>query len=417
MMNETPRLAILHAASRQDRTVRLYGLTVLERTLHALHRSGVGTVWVHPDALAAAEELIRRESMSMTCRAVGPDLPADLRSHPGHLVLLPVPVLLDPAVLSDAFRSADQAGKDAPLQIAPNAELTLVPTGRKNDLPDILSWPGGRQTEADATENRLATWPAVELNPAGRLLMAVPTEADLDPAREALVRSLTKPTDGWVSRHLNRPLSTRISRLLAHTSVTPNQFTLLTGLVGLATGVFAAQGGYWNFLAAGTLFHLTSVLDGVDGELARLKFKYSPKGQWLDTVVDNLSYVAALMGILVGIFRTGVTLPVKVAGILALVFVVAALGSLYLYLLRFKSGGTLLNVKYGFQEGNSRFDRTMQVLAAFGKRDLFALLFFLLGVAGQLPMALGYVAVMAAFVFGFSIQAHRLAAKAAKRNA
>jgi hypothetical protein len=32
-------------------------------------------------------------------------------------------------------------------------------------------------------------------------------------------------------------------------------------------------------------------------------------------------------------------------------------------------------------------------------------------------MALGYVAVMAAFVFGFSIQAHRLAAKAAKRNA
>ncbi len=415
MKNETPRLALLRSVSRHQATERLYGLTVLERTVHALHRSGVESVWLPPEFLPAVEVLVRRENLPIACRPLGPAAPAEIRDRPGHLVLLECPLLIDPAILSEVFRSLPENGVSA-IRLPAAASVWGVPESHKDDLPEAALLPAGADVQPDAEAWQVAGLPAQELQPAGRLLLPVATAEDIPAARKALIRSLTKPTDGWVSRHLNRPLSTRISRLLAHTPVTPNQFTLLTGLVGLATGFFAAQGGYWNFLVAGTLFHLTSVLDGVDGELARLKFRYSPRGQWLDTVVDNLSYVAALLGILVGIFRTEVTVPVKVAGILALVFVVAALASLYLYLLRFKSGGTLLNVKYGFQEGNTRFDRIMQVLAAFGKRDLFALLFFLMALVGQLPMALGYVAVMAAFVFAFSIQAHRMAAGAARRK-
>jgi phosphatidylglycerophosphate synthase len=228
----------------------------------------------------------------------------------------------------------------------------------------------------------------------------------------ALIRSLIKPTDGWVSRNLNRPISTSISRVLAHTAITPNQFTIVTGLIGLSTAWFFAAGGYWNYLIGGALFHLTSVLDGVDGELARLKFKSSPFGQWLDTLVDNLSYLAALGGIITGIYLHGATDLVKWAGLLSVVFALLALGSLYFYLLRFKSGGTLLNVKYSFQEGNSTFDKILQVAGAFGKRDLFALIFFILGIFGKMTWALVYIAIMAFMVFVFSIQAHIAAAKA-----
>ena len=127
--------------------------------------------------------------------------------------------------------------------------------------------------------------------------------------------------------------------------------------------------------------------------------------------MDNLSYVAGLAGIVIGIYRTGATDAVKISAGLAVVFVALALGSLYLYLLRFKSGGTLLNVKYSFQDGDGWFDKVMQVAAAFGKRDLFALIFFILAIVGQLPMAVGYVAIMAFFVFAFSVQAHVKAAR------
>ena len=180
----------------------------------------------------------------------------------------------------------------------------------------------------------------------------------------------------------------------------------MSGIYWKSLDDFLAMGGYWNYLIGGFLFHFTSVLDGVDGELARLKFKSSPFGQWLDTLVDNLSYLAGLGGMIVGLAIHGASAPVKIAGILAVVFVVLALGSLYFYLLRFKAGGTLLNVKYGFQDGDGWFSKIMQYAAAFGKRDLFALLFFGLAIIGQLPMALGYIAIMAFFVFAFSVQAH-----------
>ena len=47
-------------------------------------------------------------------------------------------------------------------------------------------------------------------------------------AEKTLLRRLRKPTDGWVSRYLNRSISTRLSRWLVRTPITPNQMTLIT---------------------------------------------------------------------------------------------------------------------------------------------------------------------------------------------
>jgi 1L-myo-inositol 1-phosphate cytidylyltransferase / CDP-L-myo-inositol myo-inositolphosphotransferase len=242
----------------------------------------------------------------------------------------------------------------------------------------------------------------------------VKNKDDLGKVKKALIGGLIKPTDGWVSRNLNRPISTRISRLLAPTSITPNQFTLFTGLIGLLTGIFMAMGGYFNYLIGATLFQATSVLDGVDGELARLKFQSSPYGQWLDTLVDNLSYVAGLAGIIIGICRTGAPEFVIIAGIVAILFTALTFLSMYLYLLRFNRGGSLLNIKYNFEEGNGWFDKVMRVVAIFGRRDLFALIFFGLGIIGQMPLALVYVCVMTIFAFVFLFPAHLQAAKEKK---
>lgn len=314
------------------------------------------------------------------------------------------PLVIDPKCVQLLF---EKSGQSETILMNKSSEIGWYPAAALKAAAKA-TWPNFAQTIALAHQQVLKN-EVVDFQ--GLICATVHNEQEKKAVMKALIRSLTKPTDGWVSRNFNRPISTLFSRVLAHTGITPNQFTIVTGLIGLSTAWFLAKGGYWNYLIGGALFHFTSVLDGVDGELARLKFKSSPFGQWLDTVVDNTSYLAALGGIITGLFLNGAPQYVIYAGILSVIFAVAALGSLYFYLLRFKSGGTLLNVKYGFQDGNSTFDKIFQVAAAFGKRDLFALIFFILGIFGVMQWALIYIAIMAFMVFVFSIQAHISASK------
>ncbi|MGH2608916.1 MAG: CDP-alcohol phosphatidyltransferase family protein, partial [Tepidiformaceae bacterium] len=74
--------------------------------------------------------------------------------------------------------------------------------------------------------------------------------------------------DGIVSRYLNRPLSRPVARALKGTPLTPNVLTAFTLLLACATGAMIAMGWY---IAGGILIQVVSVVDGVDGELARLK--------------------------------------------------------------------------------------------------------------------------------------------------
>ncbi|HLZ69810.1 MAG TPA: CDP-alcohol phosphatidyltransferase family protein [Dehalococcoidia bacterium] len=99
--------------------------------------------------------------------------------------------------------------------------------------------------------------------------------------------------DGLVSRWLNRPLSRPTARLLAHTSVTPNQITLLSALIAGVAGLLLAAGhNVWGGIA----IHISSVVDGVDGDLARLSGRSSRFGAVLDAVLDRYADAAIFGG-------------------------------------------------------------------------------------------------------------------------
>ncbi len=379
---------------------KIYGLTLLERSLHGLERGGVGRVYLPTEV----KGILGKKADWKLDIEYSDDYRNELSTVGNGALVLTEPLVIEPKCVQQLL---EQRSLSETILITQSGEIGWYP---KTALEAVAKnqWPNFSQITTLAHQHVLVT---KNLDFQGLVCSVVRNGAEKKTVEKALIRSLTKPTDGWVSRNFNRPISTLFSRVLAHTSITPNQFTIVTGLIGLSTAWFLAKGGYWNYLIGGALFHFTSVLDGVDGELARLKFKSSPFGQWLDTVVDNTSYLAALGGIITGLFLNGAPQYVIYAGILSVVFAVLALGSLYFYLLRFKSGGTLLNVKYGFQDGNSTFDKIVQVAAAFGKRDLFALIFFILGIFGVMQWALVYIAIMAFMVFVFSIQAHISASK------
>ncbi len=148
------------------------------------------------------------------------------------------------------------------------------------------------------------------------LWQRIDTEEDLRSAERKLDRWLVKPTDGIYAR-LNRRISIPISRQLIKFPITANMVTLFTLGVGIASAAFFAFGGYWNTLVGAFLCLWASILDGCDGEVARLKLQESPFGCWLETACDYLFYLFLFVGMTVGLWRnSGARMYVLYGGML-----------------------------------------------------------------------------------------------------
>ena len=132
----------------------------------------------------------------------------------------------------------------------------------------------------------------------GRFVLA--GTQDFRQAEDWLLHGLIKKTEGFMSRHVERPVSLAISRRLASSSITPNAMTLFSVGVGLLGAPFFLSSMPTYQLTGALLFLLHSILDGCDGELARLKFQESRWGGILDFWGDNVVHVAVFMCMSIG---------------------------------------------------------------------------------------------------------------------
>jgi phosphatidylglycerophosphate synthase len=112
-------------------------------------------------------------------------------------------------------------------------------------------------------------------------------------------------TDGYLATLLDRPLSRRLTRWLLPWPVTPNQITVASIAVGLVGAVGLASVSYLGQLGGVLLLLASSVLDGVDGEVARARFEQSAAGARLDLVGDYVIHLATFAGLGVGLARQG----------------------------------------------------------------------------------------------------------------
>jgi CDP-L-myo-inositol myo-inositolphosphotransferase len=100
--------------------------------------------------------------------------------------------------------------------------------------------------------------------------------------------------DGYVSRYINRRISDPIAKLLARTRITPNQISWAA--FGLAVLSFLSFIYNWN-ITGGLLAQLSSIIDGVDGSLARLKGMSSAFGGFLDSILDRYADILIMLGL------------------------------------------------------------------------------------------------------------------------
>ena len=84
-------------------------------------------------------------------------------------------------------------------------------------------------------------------------------------------------------------------RGLAAIGARPNHLTLLGALIAVSSGFLASQG---YLLAAGLVFLAGSLMDGLDGALARHTNSVSSFGAYLDSVLDRVGESAILIGLI-----------------------------------------------------------------------------------------------------------------------
>jgi phosphatidylglycerophosphate synthase len=126
-------------------------------------------------------------------------------------------------------------------------------------------------------------------------------EAELRLAKTVRVESLE--TDAILARIFDRRLSWRLSYRLARTQVMPNHVTLANTALGFFCAAMLATTSYWARLLGAALFLVSVTLDGVDGELARLRMVESDAGKKLDVLTDNIVHVAIFIGLMTGCYR------------------------------------------------------------------------------------------------------------------
>ena len=114
--------------------------------------------------------------------------------------------------------------------------------------------------------------------------MSTPSIAELRAATQP--ESLLGRVDAehWAGRLYMRRLSPFVTRLLIATPLSPNAVTALMIASGLLAAVSLTLPDIWGAVGAFALVQLQLLFDCCDGEVARWREQFSPKGLYLDRI-------------------------------------------------------------------------------------------------------------------------------------
>jgi phosphatidylglycerophosphate synthase len=225
---------------------------------------------------------------------------------------------------------------------------------------------------------------------------------------------LVRNDDGWVSRNFNRRLSIPVSFIMARFGVSPNAITTSVLFLPIIGAALAATGNYTWIVVGTFIFQMASILDGSDGEVARLTLRSTRFGNWYGKFASSLRYVIFFEALGFSAYLD--------SGKKIYLFAMLVLGALAFYSLsqmatfawkRRKENGEsfipeLVSSKYQMPlvDGFFKFWRN------FNKPDVIALLTFLLSVIFMYPTVFWLAVLMILMVslkFSKSIRAESIA--------
>ena len=178
--------------------------------------------------------------------------------------------------------------------------------------------------------------------------------------------------DGYISKHLNRKASEPVAQLLAKTKITPNQVSWAAFGIALLSFISFIYG---LNIVGGILVQLSSIVDGIDGSLARLKGMTSIFGGFLDSVLDRYADILIVLGLILWSLAHETYPGIWLAGFLAMA------GTICVSYTRARIGADYRHL----------FDKGLKSLAS---RDIRLFLIMLGAITGQAYFCLIVIAVL-----------------------
>ena len=200
---------------------------------------------------------------------------------------------------------------------------------------------------------------------------------DFRVAEERLLKSVGLSNDSLMDRLITRFISRQLTRVLLKTSLTPNQITFLSLLIGLGSAWCFYQGTFFSGITGALLLLVSAWVDCTDGEIARLKFMETSWGARFDIYCDNIVHFSVFFSIGMGLFfATGNSLYILYGGL-------AVFGSLVAFMIL---SGSIMKKKQAAGQGktsetnltdqlaNRDFIYFLLVMACIERLDIFILL-------------------------------------------
>ena len=200
---------------------------------------------------------------------------------------------------------------------------------------------------------------------------------DFRVAEERLLKSAGLSNDSLMDRLITRFISMQLTRVLLKTSLTPNQITFLSLLIGLGSAWCFYQGTFFSGITGALLLLVSAWVDCTDGEIARLKFMETSWGARFDIYCDNIVHFSVFFSIGMGLFfATGNSLYILYGGL-------AVFGSLVAFMIL---KGSIIKKKQAAGQGktsetnltdqlaNRDFIYFLLVMACIERLDIFILL-------------------------------------------
>jgi phosphatidylglycerophosphate synthase len=311
---KTARALILAGEARaMAASARYLGLTVIERVVRNLRARGVSELTVSGRAELLPAELHvgvtfvahASEGEAITRAA------AEAAEHGQALLVLPADVVFHPQLAPRLLERLEGLSGQRP---------QLAICGEANETAALAIGPGALGAEqlpeeplarvvAQLASHELLT--RVELverwsKDKRDALFVVPARGAQSLARagKLLMKLNWRPHDGIIAGLLNKHISVPISRVVVASSfITPNVMTAVAFVIALCGIGLTAVGSYWSFFIGAGLVQIQSILDGCDGEIARLRYLSSRFGAWFDTVVDDLIGILWIVAVGIGMYR------------------------------------------------------------------------------------------------------------------
>jgi len=340
------------------------GLPLIRRVLLDARKAGFDAATVL--TLGEGDEL--RSALTGTqARAI--ELKAWADSQAGALTLVLTPDFLPSAALLEQARELSDS-EDA--HCFGNHAACISPTRLEALVPNL--------SQSASAQDYVAPLGDTGSEHGSEDGMVIASDGDRQNAEAALLAGLVKSTEGFMSRHINRKISLAVTKRLMRTNITPNHMTWVSMAFGLAGAALFLLPGRETQVLGATLFLLHSILDGCDGELARLKFMESRSGGALDFWSDNVVHLAvfACIGIGLGLHQ-GATWPLLFAAT-AVIGTIASAWMVFNHTMRKPKGGGPLYTSVSTGEGKSMIVRIADMLS---RRD-FIYLVLILAILGKL---------------------------------